>query len=121
MSYITGHRTVILRIKTTKEKVKDYEKAIKGEEYFEDKIRKDSTRDEDMFYFNNTPVMEGYLRVPFEIEYIEKLKQYLKERISDNFELVLVEENGQTEFVLPSGELLGYIGHYPQYVAPVEP
>ena len=116
MSYIDGMRTVILRIKTDKEKVKDAEKGLKDEEYFEDKINKDALRDEDLFRHSCTRIQEGYIRVPFEVEYIEKLKNYLNAAVSENFELVLVEEFGQTEFVLPSGELLGYMAGFPVYV-----
>ena len=103
MSYIDNMRTVILRIKTTKEKVKDAE------------------RDEDLFKHNCTRIQEGYIRVPFDLEEIENLKAYLKDAISENFELVLVEDQGQTEFVLPSGELLGYMVGYPVYTPPEEP
>ena len=121
MSYVEGQRTVILHIKTDKQKMKDYEKAIKGEKYFEDKINKDAERDEDLFKHNCTRIQEGYIRVPFDLETIEKLKNYLKDVISDNFELVLVEDQGQTEFALPSGELLGYMVGYPVYTPPEEP
>ena len=121
MSYLDNMRTVILRIKTTKQKVKDAEKALKGEKYFEDKINKDALRDEDLFKHNCTRIQEGYIRVPFDLEEIENLKAYLKDAISENFELVLVEDQGQTEFVLPSGELLGYMVGYPVYTPTEEP
>lgn len=65
MSYIDNMRTAILRIKTTKEKVKDAEKALKDEKYFEDRINKDAERDEDLFKHNCTRIQEGYIRVPF--------------------------------------------------------
>jgi hypothetical protein len=120
MSYLDNMRTVILRIKTTKEKVKDAEKALKDEKYFEDRINKDAERDEDLFKHNCTRIQEGYIRVPFNLESIEKLKAYLKDAISENFELVLVEDQGQTEFVLPSGELLGYMSGYPVYTPTIE-
>ena len=121
MSYLDNMRTVILRIKTTKQKVKDAEKALKGEKYFEDRISKDALRDEDLFSHNCTRIQEGYIRVPFDLETIEKLKNYLKDAISENFELVLAEDQGQTEFVLPSGELLGYMVGYHVYTPPEEP
>ena len=121
MSYIDTHRTVILKIKTDKDKLKADEKGLKGEKFFEDHINKEATRDEDMFRWNNTPVQEDYLRVPFPLEVIDKLKQYLKDTIPENFELVLVEENGQTEFMLPSGEeLLGYMVGYPVYTPTIK-
>ena len=117
---IENMRTVILKIKTDKQKVKDAEKAIKGEKYFEEHIRKDALRDEDLFDHNCTRIQEGYIRVPFDLETIEKLKNYLKDVISENFELVLAEDQGQTEFVLPSGELLGYMVGYPVYTPTIE-
>ena len=120
MSYLDNMRTVILRIKTTKEKVKDAELGLKKAKYFEDKINKDAERDEYLFKHNCTRIQEGYIRVPFDLESIEKLKLYLKDAVSENFELVLVEENGQTEFVLPSGELLGYMVGYPVYTPTIE-
>jgi len=120
MSYLDNMRTVILRIKTTKEKVKDAELGLKNAKYFEDKINKDAERDEDLFKHNCTRVQEGYIRVPFDLDTIEKLKLYLRDTISDNFELVLVEENGQTEFMLPSGELLGYMSGYPVYTPTIK-
>ena len=120
MSYIDNMRTVILRIKTTKEKVKDAELGIKNAKYFEAKINKDAERDEDLFKHNCTRVQEGYIRVPFDLESIETLKNYLKNAISENFDLVLVEDQGQTEFPLPSGELLGYMVGYPVYTPTIE-
>ena len=34
--------------------------------------------------------------------------------------LTLIEDQGQTEFVLPSGELLGYMSGYPVYTPTIK-
>jgi len=118
MSYIDNMRTVILRVKTTREALKTSEVDARKTVYFGTVLRRDAVRDEDMFQHNCTRIQEGYIRVPFTREYLKTLTDRLTARVSENFEVVRVENDGQTEFVLPSGELLGYIVGYPVSDAP---
>ena len=113
MSYIDNMRTVILRIKTTREALKTSEVDARKTVYFGTVLRRDAVRDEDMFQHNCTRIQEGYIRVPFTRDYIKTLTDRLTAKVSADFEVIKVETDGQTAFVLPSGELLGYIVGYP--------
>lgn len=93
--------TAILKVKTTLDQV-----AAECQSLFGEGARFVPDREEHRFAFGNTPVFEGYCRVNI-APHIGMALEYLAGNYeSENVELVVVEWEGQSDYVLPSGDKL---------------
>lgn len=93
--------TAILKVKTTLDNV-----AAECQSLFGEGARFAPDREEHHFAFGNTPVFEGYCRVNVATHIGVALEYLAQTYTSEHVELVMVEWEGQSDYVLPSGTLL---------------
>ena len=73
-------------------------------------------RQEDAFAYNNTHVHPGgWLRIPADDQFVAGVEFMLAREISQVAETIIIEYEGQKEYGIENGELLGCIDNCPFY------
>ena len=77
-------------------------------------------RDEEAFSYSNTPVQNGWLRIPADEPFIADLQWLMgqptmQSLMSEYVEQMWLEDEGQKEVEIGEGQLLGYISNAKYY------
>lgn len=88
--------------------------------WFGEGSRPDFSSEEEAFAFNNTPVQNGWLRIPATDEFVAGIEYMLGKTTSEVAEVIQIEHDYQHEVIVDEyddpeaghvRELLGYIGN----------